>query len=191
MQPGSTQQTSEQSTSQQSTSQQSTSQQSTQQQSTHQQSTQQQILAQQTAKPKQSLIQPPKILPLTAQCVQQGETVKFETTFTGVPTPLLTWYKDKKPIKFTKEIQMSQDEKSCSLVIQNVKLSDSAFYTLLGENEAGQSKTTAQLLVVEDASQVGETVVTTTTKNESDDGGSSQAKPKKKLSKKKKQAEAS
>lgn len=161
------------------------------QQSASQQSTQQQILQQQAIKPKQSLIQPPKILPLTAQCVQQGDTVKFETTFTGVPTPLLTWYKDKKPIKFTKEIQMSQDEKSCFLIIQNVQLSDSAFYTLLGENEAGQSKTTAQLLVVEDASQVGETVVTTTTKNESDDGGSSQAKPKKKLSKKKKQTDAS
>ena len=86
---------------------------------------------------------------------------------------------------------MSQNEKTCCLVIKNVKLSDSGFYTLLGENEAGQSKTTAQLLVVEDASQVGETVVTTTTKNESDDGGSSQTKPKKKLSKKKKQAGAS
>lgn len=116
--------------------------------------------------------------------------MRFQTTFTGVPTPLLTWFKDKKPLKFTKDISIEQDGGSCSLVIQNVKLSDSGFITLLGENEAGQSKTTAQLLVVEDASQVGETVVTTTTKNESDDG-SSQSKPKKKLSKKKKQTDAS
>ena len=71
---------------------------------TSEQSNQQQ--QSQTAKPKQSLIQPPKISPLTAQCVQIGSTVNFETTFTGVPTPLLTWYKDKKQIKFTKEIQV-------------------------------------------------------------------------------------
>lgn len=162
-----------------------------QQSTSQQQQIVQQQQQQQAIKPKQSLIQPPKILPLTAQCVQQGETVKFESTFTGVPTPLLSWFKDKKPLKFTQEIQMEQDDKSCSLVIKNVKLSDSAFYTLLGENEAGQSKTTAQLLVVEDASQVGETVVTTTTKNESDDAASSsQAKPKKKLSKKKKQTDS-
>ena len=77
---------------------------------------------------------------------------------------------------------MSQDDNKCNLIIKDVKLDDSAFYTLLGENEAGTSKTTAQLLVVEDTLQIGSTVVTTTTKNESDEA----SKSKKKSTKKKK-----
>lgn len=85
-------------------------------------------------------------------------------------------------------LQMFQDESSCSLVINNVQDEHSGFYTLCGENEAGQSKTTAQLLVVDDAEQIGETVVTTTTKNgnETDEVSTAQSKPKRKSSKKKK-----
>ena len=78
-----------------------------------QQQQQQETTSQQITKTtKQSLIQPPKILPLQAQCAQKGSTVKFETTFTGCPTPLLTWYKDKKSIRFTRELQVNLDFRS-------------------------------------------------------------------------------
>lgn len=146
-----------------------------QQRALHQQRLQQQQQAQQQIQQQQAKVQSqanvqfnpiaPQITPLVAQTAGVGKTVRFETKVSGQPWPTLSWFKDGVALTTDSRISFgsTNSESGCLQIVQ-VQLGDSGMYTLCAENEGGRSKSTAQLLVVEDEQLLQNAVITTTSK---------------------------
>ncbi|XP_062920094.1 hemicentin-1 isoform X2 [Mobula hypostoma] len=77
--------------------------------------------------------------------VQAGQRIDIPCNAQGVPTPSVSWYKEKSNISFNKE-QYSVDTEG-TLTIKKVQLNDDGVYTCVAKNVAGQHEvnTTVQV----------------------------------------------
>ena len=71
--------------------------------------------------------------------VNAGETVTVLCTANGTPRAQISWYKGRNKITSSRRIAVSSHG---YLVINAVDMSDSGYYTCLGNNSAGQDSVT-------------------------------------------------
>ena len=76
-----------------------------------------------------------------------AHTVRFPCTFSGVPPPTVTWYKNGELIKNDGRITIREERGTTWLVVTNTEPSDSGLYQCVGQNEAGQSSMAMRLLI--------------------------------------------
>lgn len=105
---------------------------------------------------------PPIIsIPLSDKKLIEGETVLFEATITGKPSPDIVWLKDEKPID-SPNASTSSSEKKHVLQIENCSLLDKGLYSITASNLAGEAHSNCHLLVNQPPSYDKELVDTVT-----------------------------
>ncbi|KAL3275186.1 hypothetical protein HHI36_019955 [Cryptolaemus montrouzieri] len=97
----------------------------------------------------QILETPVFITPLADAVIQEGSKFSFICQVTGIPTPIVTWYKAGIPIQNNPDYQTTFDNGICKLTIEETFSDDSAMYTCRAINAAGSADTSASLSVKE------------------------------------------
>ncbi|KAK7141377.1 hypothetical protein R3I93_015509 [Phoxinus phoxinus] len=82
---------------------------------------------------------------LTNQDVNSSSTLTLACLAYGVPTPYITWYKDKTPVTEGPGITLKDDG---VLIIERVKKDDEGIYECRASNAGGEAKTSAVITVV-------------------------------------------
>ncbi|XP_030829655.1 twitchin isoform X2 [Strongylocentrotus purpuratus] len=98
-------------------------------------------------------VKPVVIEELKDQDVKDGSRVSLRVKITGSPTKV-TWYKDGKEVKESKEIRMSQAGDLYLLDILDVLPEDTGDYSIVASNPAGETKSIAAVFV-EDSLEPG------------------------------------
>ncbi|XP_077997326.1 protein Obscurin-like [Glandiceps talaboti] len=97
---------------------------------------------------------PPKFLQTFKDSdVVEGNEVKFQCTIIGTPTPEVTWYYQRKPIKETSDFKFLQVGINYTLHIVEAFPEDEGEYTCKATNSAGDSSWSAELFVDEQGSR--------------------------------------
>ncbi|XP_069108405.1 myosin light chain kinase, smooth muscle-like isoform X3 [Argopecten irradians] len=102
-------------------------------------------------------IAPKFVNPLTNQSLSVGDKLVLEAKVTGYPRPTVHWYKEKEELTSTEANTMEFDGSTVRLVMPSVKVTDSATYKCVAENEAGKDQIKAKI------------TITSTTKDQSPD----------------------
>lgn len=97
--------------------------------------------------PKPELIPPIFTKPLLSQLVPEGEPVKMEVEVMASPEVTFTWMFKKKPIKTSRDFQITSEGNKSVLMICEAFPDDSGAYTCKAQNEAGTATTTATLTI--------------------------------------------
>lgn len=86
---------------------------------------------------------------LKPQIIQDGNEVTMTCQVTGVPTPVIKWYKDDHEIVPSTDFKVEYDEETgvCKLTIPEVFPDDAGVYACAAKNPFGESVTTANLVV--------------------------------------------
>ncbi|XP_014350248.1 obscurin isoform X32 [Latimeria chalumnae] len=84
-----------------------------------------------------------------ADCTAElGETVKLACRIVGNPKPVITWYKDGKPVEVDPHHIIIEDpDGSCTLILDNLTASDSGQYMCFAASAAGNTSTLGKILV--------------------------------------------
>lgn len=85
--------------------------------------------------------------PLLSQLVPEGEPVKMEVEVMACPDATFTWTFKKKPIKSSRDFQITSENNKSTLMICEAFADDSGAYTCKAQNEAGTATTTATLTI--------------------------------------------
>ncbi|XP_049504771.1 obscurin [Panthera uncia] len=93
--------------------------------------------------------QPPDFEEELADCTAElGETVKLACRVTGTPKPIVSWYKDGKPVEVDPHHILIEDpDGSCALILDNLTGMDSGQYMCFAASAAGNASTLGKILV--------------------------------------------
>lgn len=84
---------------------------------------------------------------LQSMTVRQGSQVRLQVRVTGIPTPVVKFYRDGAEIQSSLDFQISQEGDLYSLVIAEAYPEDSGTYSVNATNSVGRATSTAELLV--------------------------------------------
>ncbi|XP_022419029.2 obscurin isoform X4 [Delphinapterus leucas] len=92
---------------------------------------------------------PPEFEEELADCTAElGETVKLACCVTGTPKPIVSWYKDGKPVDVDPHHILIEDpDGSCALILDNLTGVDSGQYMCFAASAAGNASTLGKILV--------------------------------------------
>nr|KAF6349259.1 hypothetical protein mMyoMyo1_011803 [Myotis myotis] len=92
---------------------------------------------------------PPDFEEELADCTAElGETVKLACRVTGTPKPIVSWYKDGKPVEVDPHHILIEDpDGSCTLILDNLTSADSGQYMCFAASAAGNASTLGKILV--------------------------------------------
>ncbi|XP_044772968.1 obscurin [Neomonachus schauinslandi] len=92
---------------------------------------------------------PPDFEEELADCTAElGETVKLACRVTGTPKPIVSWYKDGKPVEVDPHHILIEDpDGSCALILDNLTAVDSGQYMCFAASAAGNASTLGKILV--------------------------------------------
>ncbi|XP_077923838.1 obscurin-like [Halichoerus grypus] len=92
---------------------------------------------------------PPDFEEELADCTAElGETVKLACRVTGTPKPIVSWYKDGKPVEVDPHHILIEDpDGSCALILDNLTGVDSGQYMCFAASAAGNASTLGKILV--------------------------------------------
>ncbi|XP_065729549.1 obscurin [Phocoena phocoena] len=92
---------------------------------------------------------PPEFEEELADCTAElGETVKLACHVTGTPKPIVSWYKDGKPVDVDPHHILIEDpDGSCALILDNLTGVDSGQYMCFAASAAGNASTLGKILV--------------------------------------------
>lgn len=79
--------------------------------------------------------------------VRQGSQVQLQVRVTGIPTPVVKFYRDGAEIQSSLDFQISQEGNLYSLLIAEAYPEDSGTYSVNATNSVGRATSTAELLV--------------------------------------------
>ncbi|RWS25061.1 muscle M-line assembly protein unc-89-like protein [Leptotrombidium deliense] len=80
--------------------------------------------------------------------VNEGSSAMLEVKITGYPRPIISWFKETEEIEIDERHKfLTEDEESYTLVVKNVKSSDSGKYTVKAKNDLGEVESTGKLTV--------------------------------------------
>ena len=98
-----------------------------------------------------SFIVSPSIFPFNEEIViaKRGDSLTLPCWTTGYPSPLISWLKDGHPVTvIVDDFDLNEDSKNSkdiqfegqheNLILKNIGLSTSGFYSCIASNEAGQ-----------------------------------------------------
>ena len=92
---------------------------------------------------------PPRLTSLPQPIkVKEGQPVRFDVEFTGIPEPTVTWYKESVEIHHSKEFQIAVLRGRSSLYIPEVMMEDEGEYMISVRNEHGVAQTKVKLTVL-------------------------------------------
>ncbi|XP_066263902.1 titin-like isoform X2 [Branchiostoma lanceolatum] len=81
----------------------------------------------------------------------EGETARLTARVLGIPDPVVSWFKDGKPIHDQAPYEfVYEDDESCTLLIHNCLPEDSGLYTVRAENSCGSTESDAMLKIRRD-----------------------------------------
>nr|XP_058909566.1 titin isoform X6 [Kogia breviceps] len=84
---------------------------------------------------------------LQSMTVRQGSQVRLQVRVTGIPTPVVKFYRDGAEIHSSLDFQISQEGDLYSLLIAEAYPEDSGTYSVNATNSVGRATSTAELLV--------------------------------------------
>lgn len=84
---------------------------------------------------------------LLSIATKDGGQARFEAVIEGLPTPIISWYKDEDIIQPSEEFEIAYSENIASLFIMDVLPEDAGKYVIVAKNELGTATTTANLEV--------------------------------------------
>ncbi|KAF5903363.1 titin-like isoform X4, partial [Clarias magur] len=84
---------------------------------------------------------------LQSLTVRQGNKVKLDIRVTGIPTPVVKFYREGAEIQSSSDFQIIQDGEHYSLLIAEAFPEDSGTYSVTASNSSGRATSTAELLV--------------------------------------------
>ncbi|XP_062951332.1 obscurin isoform X22 [Cynocephalus volans] len=92
---------------------------------------------------------PPDFEEELADCTAElGETVKLACRVMGTPKPVVSWYKDGKPVEVDPHHILIEDpDGSCALILDNLTGVDSGQYMCFAASAAGNASTLGKILV--------------------------------------------
>ncbi|XP_069770989.1 obscurin-like isoform X13 [Narcine bancroftii] len=92
---------------------------------------------------------PPEFVEKLADCTaDMGQTVKLACLVVGNPKPVITWYKDGKPVEVDPHHIIIEDEDgSCTLILDTLNAADSGQYMCQATNAIGNARTLGKILV--------------------------------------------
>jgi hypothetical protein len=93
---------------------------------------------------------PTIILPLKNVQVNSGDPVKFQTQVYGNPVPVVTWYKDDKPLLSSVKNKEFHEDNVHTLLLLEAEPDDSGTYEAVVENGHGKVFSRANLTVIGD-----------------------------------------
>jgi hypothetical protein len=85
--------------------------------------------------------------PLSNKEVQEGARALFKCVVSGAPEPEIIWFHNEKPLKETKDFELSFTGDQCSLLIREVYLEDSGEYKCVARNLHGAAQSSCRLTV--------------------------------------------
>ncbi|KAL4132315.1 hypothetical protein QTP88_009488 [Uroleucon formosanum] len=92
-------------------------------------------------------IKPSIPLLLKEQTVLEGRSVHLKCIIVGQPEPEVIWYRDGRPVKESKDIQLLFQGDQCSLLIKEAFVEDAGEYKVVAINSAGEASSTCMLSV--------------------------------------------
>uniref|UniRef100_A0A8C5XAV9 non-specific serine/threonine protein kinase n=1 Tax=Microcebus murinus TaxID=30608 RepID=A0A8C5XAV9_MICMU len=97
----------------------------------------------------QPVWRPPDFEEELADCTAElGETVKLACRVTGTPKPVVSWYKDGKPVEVDPHHILIEDaDGSCALILDTLTGADSGQYMCFAASTAGNASTLGKILV--------------------------------------------
>uniref|UniRef100_A0A667ZJT8 Obscurin, cytoskeletal calmodulin and titin-interacting RhoGEF a n=1 Tax=Myripristis murdjan TaxID=586833 RepID=A0A667ZJT8_9TELE len=92
---------------------------------------------------------PPDFDEILADCTAElGQTVKLACKATGVPKPVVTWYKDGRAVEADPHHIIIEDpDGSCTLILDNMTADDSGQYMCFATSSAGNASTLGKITV--------------------------------------------
>ncbi|XP_071349013.1 obscurin isoform X4 [Trachinotus anak] len=92
---------------------------------------------------------PPDFDEILANCTAElGQTVKLACKVTGVPKPVVTWYKDGRTVEADPHHIIIEDpDGSCTLILDNMTADDSGQYMCFATSSAGNASTLGKITV--------------------------------------------
>ncbi|XP_077175698.1 titin isoform X6 [Paroedura picta] len=84
---------------------------------------------------------------LQSTTARQGSQVRLDVRVTGIPTPVVKFYRDGAEIQSSPDFQILQEEDLYSLIIAEAYPEDSGTYSVNATNSVGRATSTAELLV--------------------------------------------
>ena len=84
---------------------------------------------------------------LQSMTVRQGSQVRLQVRVTGIPAPVVRFYRDGAEIQSSLDFQISQEGELYSLLIAEAYPEDSGTYSVNATNSVGRATSTAELLV--------------------------------------------
>ncbi|XP_030016091.1 obscurin [Sphaeramia orbicularis] len=92
---------------------------------------------------------PPDFDEILANCTAElGQTVKLACKATGVPKPVVTWYKDGRAVEADPHHIIIEDpDGSCTLILDNMTADDSGQYMCFATSSAGNASTLGKVTV--------------------------------------------
>lgn len=78
---------------------------------------------------------------------RQGSQVRLDVRVTGIPTPVVKFYRDGVEIKSSPDFKILQEGDLYSLIIAEAYPEDSGTYSVNATNSVGRATSTAELLI--------------------------------------------
>ena len=85
--------------------------------------------------------------------VKENEAAKFRVEFEANPVPVVKWLRYTFGLKNSEEISIENDANSSTMIIRKTCVDDAGIFTCLIENPAGATKTSTNLIVMEETQQ--------------------------------------
>ena len=79
--------------------------------------------------------------------IVEGSCTRFDVKVSGMPEPVVTWYKDGMHLKEDKHMEIIHDEDTSALIVMYGTLNDAGEYTCKAVNEAGEAQSSAHLYI--------------------------------------------
>lgn len=84
---------------------------------------------------------------LQSMTVRQGSQVRLDVRVTGIPTPVVKFFREGAEIQSSADFQIVQEGDLYSLLIAEAFPEDSGTYSVSASNSSGRATSTAELLV--------------------------------------------
>lgn len=82
---------------------------------------------------------------LQSMTARQGSKVRLDVRVTGIPTPVVKFYREGAEIQSSPDFQIVQDGDLYSLIIAELFMEDSGTFSVTATNSVGRATSTAEL----------------------------------------------